>query len=390
MTIAQARRLFLHGQGLLAEPKGRATPASTLALIESLGFVQLDSINIVERAHHTILWSRLHDYRPAMLDRLQHDGKVFEHWTHDASIIPTRWFPHWHHRFSRVESWSWSKWLHEKLGKKRNKVLSTVLDRIEREGPLMARDFEQDGHKSGAWWDWKPAKTALEYWWRAGKLAIPRRRNFQKVYDLTHRVLPDAHALPIPELDAHIEWACRTAMERLQVATPRELAAFWKCISPAQAASWCKAAAVSGEIAPVSIKHADGEKPAFAWSDWNSRISAAPEVSTEMRLLSPFDPIIRDRARCKRLFGFDYRLEAFVPAAKRKYGYYVLPVLQSDKFVARVDPSLDREAGVLRIRRIWWEQGVRQPKARRKLLDVALNKYAEFAGARRVDVAAAD
>jgi uncharacterized protein YcaQ len=388
IPLAAARRLFLHGQGLRSDPEAPATVASVFGQIQRLGFVQLDSINIVERAHHHILWTRLHQYRPPLLDRLQQNGRVFEHWTHDASIIPSEWFPHWRHRFQRV---TWEAWIRRRMGAGHRELLAAVLDRIRREGPLLARDFEQHGHRSGAWWDWKPAKAALEYWWRTGELAIPRRMSFQKMYDLTERVLPRVHGLPTPATDEHVDWACRTAIQRLGVATPRELAAFWGAIGAPQAAAWCKAAAARGELVPAEVKAKPGSHrapaPAFARADWRDRAAEAADAPPGMRLLSPFDPLIRDRARCLRLFGFDYRFEAFVPEAKRKHGYYVLPILQGERLVGRLDPKLDREAGVLRVRRVWWEPGVKPTAGRRRELAAALDRYAAFVGARSVEVA---
>lgn len=393
ITARTGRRLLLHWLGLLDDPARAAGDAAVMDAVERLGFVQLDSINVVERAHHHVLWARLHGYRPAMLVGLQREGRVFEHWTHDASVIPAGLFPHWRHRFTRVESWSWSQWLHQKLGKQRDRVLADVLDRVRRQGPLMSRDFEHDGHKSGPWWDWKPAKAALEYWWRAGELAIVRRVNFHKVYDLTERVLPSVHALPMPTLEEHVDWACRTALERLNVATAREIAGFWGAITAVQAAGWLHAAVKRGEVVGVKVQGGDPghgrARETFAWADWKRRADNASEElenARRMRLLSPFDPLVRDRSRCLRMFDFDYRFEAFVPEAKRKYGYYVLPILEGERLVGRLDPKLDRDAGVLRVRKVWWEPGVKPTRARLRALDGALARYAEFTGAGSVTV----
>lgn len=390
ITARAARRLLLHGLGLLDDLACGTGDGAVMRAVERLGFVQLDSINVVERAHHHVLWTRLHEYRPAMLLGLLSQGLVFEHWTHDASVIPAALFPHWRHRFTRVESWSWSQWLHQRLGKQRDRILAEVLERVRREGPLMSKDFEHDGHKSGPWWDWKPAKAALEYWWRAGELAVVRRVNFHKVYDLTERVLPRVHALPAPTLEEHVDWACRTALERLNVATTREIAGFWGAITAPQASAWCAAAVKHGKLAAVGIQATDGSaREGFAWVDWRERGERVGGASQRagspgaLRLLSPFDPLVRDRARCLRLFGFDYRFEAFVPEAKRTYGYYVLPILEGDKLVGRLDPKFDRASGVLRVRRVWWEAGVTPSRARRGALDEALTRYAEFVGATR-------
>lgn len=381
---AAARSLLLAGQGLLADPARPATPARVLSLIRDLGFVQLDSINVVERAHHHILWSRLHDYRPATLDTLQRKGHVFEHWTHDASILPSDLFPHWRSRFGHV---AWGSWLRGKMGDQHETLAAAVLDRIRSEGPLMARDFEHPGRKSGPWWDWKPAKAALEYHWRTGTLAIPRRVNFQKVYDLTERVLPRVHALPAPTREQHVEWACAGALDRLGAATVKEIAGYWGTVTVAEAKAWCASATTEGRACRANLEDVTGQppRPGIASPHWKRRAARAANPETgpadTMRLLSPFDPILRDRARCLRLFGFDYRFEAFVPEPKRRYGYYVLPVLHADRLVARVNPKFDRDASTLHIKGVWWEPHIKPTRAMRAELEQAVGRYANLLGA---------
>lgn len=359
-------------------------------MINRLGFVQLDSINVVERAHHHILFARLDGYAARHLEELQSTGRVFEHWTHDASIIPTAFFPMWKHRFDKV---AWGTWLQRQMGRNYKQTLEAVRSRIEHEGPLLARHFEAPDRKSGPWWDWKPAKAALEYWWRTGELAIPRREQFQKVYDLTHRVLPKQIMRQEHSTVEYVDWSCRSALERLGIATPRELSQFWGGITPAVASAWCVDAERRGEIVPVHVEGtaATASRTSVAFADWAQRAAAAREGSDaheQVRLLSPFDPLIRDRARCLRLFGFDYRFEAFVPEPKRRYGYYVLPVLWSRQrestLVARVNPSMDRREGVLHIKGIWWESSVRPTRRLKKSLEEATMQYAQWMGASSV------
>src|SRR5205823_4820134 len=242
-----------------------------------------------------------------------------------------------------------------------------------------SQDFEHERRgASGAWWDWKPQKAALELLWMTGELMVARRAGFQKVYDLTERVLPAAHAAPRPDARAHIEWACRTALERLLIATPKELAEFWDAVDVSQAKTWCAEAVRAGRLTPVLVEAADGTPPraSFAVVDWAQRLERLPAPPARTRLLSPFDPVLRDRARARRLFGFDYRFEAFVPAPQRQYGYYVLPVLEGDRLVGRLDAKFDRRAGLLNVRRLDWEPGVRATARRRKELTRALERLA--------------
>jgi uncharacterized protein YcaQ len=423
ISAATARRALLEAQGMLGSPNGHGGPrrvnaiaagrvakaassADALqAMIERMGFVQIDTINVVERAHHLTLFSRMPEYQPNMLaELLENRRTLWEHWTHDASAIPTRWFAHWRHRFERYRRRDPAHgWWQTRMGPNPKRIISGVLTRIEREGPLMSRDFEKPRTNgpavSNAWWQWRPTKAALEYLWRCGELAVARRINFQKVYDLTERVLADHHTQPAPEREAHVAWACRSALERLGLATPREIAAFWHAIDLASARAWCKEGLRSGELVEVVVESADGSKPvtavalaerepALRQAGRNGAVkkaAAGPAPDAEpMRILSPFDPVLRDRARTLRLFNFDYRFEAFVPAPKRRYGYYVMPLLQGERLVGRINPKHHRERGELAIDGVWWEKGVKPTRARKAALDAALDRLARFVGAGRV------
>ena len=385
LSAAQARRLFLDAQGLCADPARPASARAVAQLVDALGFVQVDSIVRVERAHHLTLGARLDGYRPELLDRLAFEERVlFEHWTHDAALIPTALYAHWKPRFARwAERARRKRWYKTRLGARPQRTIARVHERIAREGALYARDFERRGkRRSEGWWDWTPEKTALEFLWHTGRLAIAGRDSFHKRYDLVERVLPEAHAAPEPSAEAHLDWACSSALERLGTATPAEIAAFWAAVSNAQATAWCRAAVSDGRIVAVSVRGSGDARPqaAFALADWEERLRRAPAPPERTRLLSPFDPIVRDRKRLQRLFDFDYRFEAFVPAPKRKYGYYVLPVLEGERLVGRLDARTDREQGELVVERLFWEPGVRVTRARRRGLADALGNLAKRVG----------
>jgi hypothetical protein len=315
---------------------------------------------------------------------LEKDRSLFEHWTHDASVIPVGWYAHWKPRFgramARIET---HPWWEERMGGRPGEVLDHVRERIRAEGPLKSSDFEHEAGERGTWWAWKPAKAALEALWHAGELAIAGRDHFAKRYDFAERVHPEAHARPMPDEDEQVEWACATASERLVVFTPRELATYWDDIGVQEARQWCEDALKDGRIVAVEVESADGSEPqaALALADWKARLKRAPEAPDRTRLLCPFDPILRDRARCLRRFGFDYRFEAFTPAPKRLYGYYVLPILEGERLVGRLDPKLHRDKGILEVRGLWWEKGIRPTKARKKGLMDSLERLAIFTGA---------
>ena len=402
IPAAAARRALLEAQGLLDAPDRRASPATLQRLVEQMGYVQIDTINVVERAHHLTLFSRLHEYEPRMLAHLlERKRSLWEHWTHDASAIPTMWYPHWKHRFERYRGRiQRHAWWRARLGHDPERTIAMVRERIERDGPLQSRDFEHDhaNHPlpEDGWWGWKPAKAALEHLWRGGELVITRRINFQKVYDLTERAMSELHALPPTSAAEHVDWACRSAMERLEIATPGEIAAFWHAIDPPAARRWCEEALRRGELIEVMVETADAGKPrrAVALSSREAELRRLSRRSDRdgltdseaMRMLSPFDPVLRDRKRCQRLFGFDYRFEAFTPGPKRRFGYYVMPLLQGEHLVGRIDPKFHRDRGELVVNRVWWERGIRPTKARTNALSEALERLAGFIGADRVRI----
>lgn len=393
LTAAQAAELFLGAQGLLEDPGRPGTKAALSKLIHRLGFVQLDTINVLARAHDLTLYSRLHGYKPTHLAALvEKDRVLFEHWTHDASLIPVAWYAHWKPRFRRdAERLQGSAWWTYHLGADGERVVDHVRQRIRQEGPLRSADFVHERER-GEWWGWTPQKAALEYLWRCGELAVARRVHFHKVYDLAERVLPEPSARPDPDPDAHVEWVCTSAAERLAVFTPRELATFWSALGAVDAVGatrWCASASKEGRIVPATVPGADGSAPRPAWvgADWEARLAQLARLSDGlegMRFLSPFDPVIRDRARCLRRFGFDYRFEAYVPKSKRAFGYYVLPILEGRRLVGRVDLKLHRDRALLEAKGLWWEPGVRTTPARKRKLRDALERLAAFVDA--VDV----
>ncbi len=383
VSSADARRVLLHLQGLTAPPK-RSSPKAVQSLVERLGYVQIDSINVLERAHHLILGTRLDGYRHSHLAKpLEGTRGLFEHWTHDACAIPTKWFGHWRHRFARYgDRVRRNAWWQSRFRGDPDATIRKTLERIRRDGPLKARDFEPPSdHESKGWWEWHPEKAALEHLWRSGHLVITRREGFEKVYDLTERALPEAHAAHATSHEEHVAWACREAMARIGIATAREVAHFFHAISIEEARSWCAGAVTRDELLEVAVEDARGGKPVkcFALPDWR-KLRREP-ADDRITLLCPFDPVIRERARVSRLFGFDFRFEAFVPEPKRQYGYYVLPVLEGDRLIGRIDPKFDRAQGMLRVRGPWWEPGCAPDKAQRKRLAEALSRLASQIGA---------
>ncbi|WP_299413552.1 crosslink repair DNA glycosylase YcaQ family protein [uncultured Sulfitobacter sp.] len=386
-----ARRIFLDRHALLETPQGPADSDTLLELITRLGFVQLDSINTVARAHDMILFARKPRYRTQDLKRLyEHDKGLFEHWTHDAAVIPMAFYPHWQMRRDRDAAKlrnQWRSWRRDGF----EEQLQTVVEHIRKVGPCGSSDVGQNEKRgSGGWWDWHPSKTALEYLWRTGTLHVVKRENFQKRYDLTERSIDPQMWAPNAGLSEAetVAWCCASALDRLGFATSGEIAAFWAHVTAAEAKNWCAQELKSGTLEEVEITGADGTlKRCFARPDLQNDTAADTAAPARVRVLSPFDPALRDRKRAKFLFGFDYRIEVFVPQAKRVFGYYVFPLLQGDHMVGRVDMKAFRNEDTLRIHALWPEQGVAWGKGRQAAFEAELDRVRRLAGVSKIEFA---
>ncbi|ASP32277.1 winged helix-turn-helix domain-containing protein [Labrenzia sp. VG12] len=381
-----ARRLFLDKHGLASAPRGSGKGDDLFAVIDQIGFVQLDSINTVARAHHMILAARRPAYKEKNLRLLmERDRHLFEHWTHDASVIPTEFFRHWRLRFARDKEnliTRWRNWHNNGFEGK----IDAILKQISDHGPVTSATVGEDEKRnSGGWWNWHPSKAALEFLWRSGEVSVAGRRNFQKIYDLTERVIPSHHLGHDHDTDETVDWAARSALERLGFATSGEIAAFWDLITPDEAKTWCRAALAAGSIMEAEIACVDGAiRKVFMFPETLDSLDDLPAPPTRVRILSPFDPALRDRKRAERLFGFSYRIEIFVPEAKRQYGYYVFPVLEGDRLIGRIDMKSLRGEDRLHVRAYWPEQGVRTSKGRLAKLQAELERMARFSGCAEV------
>jgi uncharacterized protein YcaQ len=389
LTNKAARRIFLDRHALLENPAGPAKGRALLDVITRLGFVQLDSINTVARAHDLILFSRRPQYRPKALKSLyEKDRALFEHWTHDAAVIPMDYYKWWRLRFHRdAEELKarWKNWRRDGFEEK----FQTVLTHIRDHGACCSADLGKDEKKSsGGWWDWHPSKTALEYLWRSGALTVIGRDGFQKRYDLTERVIDNALSNDVPTKAETIDWCCNAALDRLGFATSGELAKFWRHNTMAETKAWCVQALADGQIIALDLEHADGTtRSTFARPDILQDAAITTAAPNRVRILSPFDPALRDRTRAKRLFDFDYTIEVFVPEAKRKYGYYVFPILQGERLIGRVDMKAHRDQNVLKIRAVWPEPKIKWGKARITAFQSEIDRITRLAGVDQIEYA---
>ncbi|NIZ09141.1 winged helix-turn-helix domain-containing protein [Pseudooceanicola sp. HF7] len=378
-----ARKLFLHRHLLGEPPKGSGKGADLAGLVRDLGFVQVDSVNTLARAHDMILYARRPAYRPGNLAPLiERDRLLFEHWTHDAAILPTEFLPHIRHRFQRDANQMrarWPRW----QGSAFLEELRKVKDHVAQHGEVCSADLKsEEATKSTGWWDWHPSKAALEFLWRSGELAVSRRQGFRKYYDLSDRVLgPQTEQVPLEE---SLDWLNNAALERLGFATRGEIAAFWDIATPKESRAWCQAELQAGRLIEAEVECDKGRRRVYLRPGTLESTVTLPDPPKRIRVLSPFDPALRDRKRAERLFGFHYRIEIFVPAPKRSYGYYVFPLLEGDRLVGRIDMKANRESGTLDIARLWPEEGVRFGAGRIARLEAELIRVARFAGLDRL------
>ncbi|QFS84189.1 winged helix-turn-helix domain-containing protein [Roseivivax sp. THAF197b] len=376
----RARHLFLDLHMLLRPGSGSGRDKDLDGVLHSLGFVQLDSVNTLARAHDLILWSRRGQYRPAALEKaVARHRSAFEHWTHDAAVIPMPFYPVWRLKFARDEARMRARWSDARRPGWEAEI-DAVLKHIDNHGAACSLDVgDVEKRASSGWWDWHPSKTALEFLWRSGRLAVCHRRGFRKFYDLAERVIPEDYRARRMDDAEIVDWAMSEALARLGFGTSGELAAFFDIVTRSEAQAWCAEALGCGRIIEADIEMADGSRRrSFTTEALLEHVHTLPAPSTRVRLLSPFDPALRDRARAERLFDFHYRIEIFVPEAKRQYGYYVFPVLQGDRLIGRLDVKRAGQALVLRA--FWPERGVRMGKARTSGLMSELDRVAHLAG----------
>jgi uncharacterized protein YcaQ len=332
-----------------------------LETIRRLGCVQLDTISVISRSHETVLWSRLGPYRlNALAELYEPDRALIEYWGHAAAILPVETFPYFRRAMARhAERDGW-------IGENRV-LLDRVLATIRERGPVASRDFDPVAEAKSNPWDWwggKPERRALDALWSMGDLVVVRRNGFQRVFDLTERALPGALAAPIPGEAEQRRFFARKALIALGVATPRWIADYFRTGGRAHvpmAEAKTELAALEVEGSAIRLDVAKSNEPFWLAAEHIPTLEllrsgrGRPTLTT---LLSPFDSLVWHRGRALTLFGFDYRLESYTPAARRRYGYYTLPILHRGRIVGRLDPSYDRRNRMLTVRALHLEPWV--------------------------------
>ncbi|HEX5850901.1 MAG TPA: crosslink repair DNA glycosylase YcaQ family protein [Rubrobacter sp.] len=338
--------MLLAAQGLMSPPGHSAQKADVLEAVRRMGVLQIDSISVVARSPYLVLWSRIGAYDPLWLDELLAEGKIFEYWSHAACFIPIEDYG-LYRRLMLDETDKTRVWMEAHPD-----ALKHVMAHIRKEGPVRSAEFARTDGKAGGWWEWKPEKRALEHLFAAGELMISRRENFQRVYDLRERVLADA--LPTWEdAFAPTEHEVRRALalkavRALGVAVARWVPDYFR--TPKRgAASLLEGLADDGSLLRAEIE----DEPAYVHPE-NARVAesilSGRTKSSATTLLSPFDPVVWDRDRASELFGFDYKIEVYTPAARRRYGYYSLPILHDGALVGRLDAKAHRKEGLFEVK----------------------------------------
>jgi uncharacterized protein YcaQ len=375
----KARRLFLKKQLLIGSriPRGKA---GALYVIEKLGYVQIDTINVIERSHHLVLYTRSADYDQQYLHSLHaHDKRIFEYWGHGMSYVPIKDYRYYLpviQRKPRHDSWA-DKWT-----KKNQELVKSVYKRVEKEGPLTPSDFgDVENRKRGSWWDWKPAKTALEILFWRGDLMIKERRNFQRVYDLTERILPgDAHTT-MPSEEEVKKFFIERALGAMGIATVQDMNRYIGISGKLQ--EWIAAMHGANEIIEVEIEGL--KKPYYLLRKDSRSMQRQTEIEdNKVRLLSPFDNSIILRDRTEALFDFKYSLECYTPRDNRKYGYFCLPVLWRGHLIGRVDPKADRNRRDLLIHSVHLDKNIDEYVRFLSAFAESLNRFCKFNGCEHI------
>jgi hypothetical protein len=352
----QARALMVAAQGLHRRPAKTATKIDVLRAIQGMGVLQIDSIHVVARSAYLVLWSRLGNYQPSWLDELLTERKLFEYWSHEACFIPIEDYFLYRYRMNNAELAGW-KYSKEWVDAHRDEI-DELLRFIRENGAVRASDFKRTDGKSSGWWEWKTEKRALEMLLTSGDLMIARREKFQRVYDLTERVLQSSNAVSTPSAEEVHRESAMKAVKALGITTARWVSDYFRT-DKKQTARAMTALVLEGALLPVDV---EGWKDlAFVCPTNHKLLRQAVEGKINLELtslLSPFDPLIWDRQRTLDVFGFDYRLECYTPEAKRKYGYFTLPILHRGELIGRLDAKAHRKDSVFEVKLIHFEKHV--------------------------------
>jgi hypothetical protein len=379
LTLPAARALHLAAQGLLTTSKRQASKADVLRCIRQMGALQIDTINVVARSPYLVLWSRLGHFQNEWLEELLAEGKIFEYWAHEACFLPIEDYGLYRHQMISPLGMGWKynhRWLTENAAQ-----VEQIRQHIHQQGESRSADFERKEGKGNGWWSWKPEKRSLEVLFTIGELMVARRHKFQRIYDLRERVHPqwqDAHHLQ-PQLECQRQQVLM-AVKALGICKASWVADYFR-MKKLDAAIQPAALAEQGLLLTAEVE--GWEQAAYVHPDHHALLKQAAAGAlkpTATRILSPFDPVVWDRKRASELFGFDYKIECYTPEAKRRYGYFTLPLLRRGALIGRMDAKAHRKDGVFEIKKLHLEPEVRVSQALATDLAAAIKQFAEWHG----------
>ena len=366
ISIQQARKLVLLSQRVPPANQTGSALASTLSAIEHLGYIQIDTISAIQRAHHHTLWNRNPRYHSSQLDELMVNKRIFEYWSHAAAYLPMQDFRYSLPRKQAIANGDENHWY-----ERDKELMNSVLRRIADEGPLMAKDFEHNGVKSGEWGS-KPAKRALENLFMQGELMVPYRHNFHKVYDLTERVLPDDTDISLPNPQEYARFLITRYLRANGLGLASEISYLLKN-TKALVSETLQEMTSNGELILIKV---NGNNYYVLPS--TLELLNKPLSRNKLKILSPFDNLLIQRKRMQALFDFDYQLECYVPEPLRQYGYFSLPILWDGKLVARMDCKAERKKSLLHIKHLALEPGLIETDAFVHALTKELVSFLQF------------
>jgi uncharacterized protein YcaQ len=376
LTLSQARKIILHAAGLSKRAQFGKGPEAVYQLIDHLGFVQIDTNYVVERAHHHTIASRVPDYKQEWLNDLQEDGRIFEFFISDAGYMPMH-----DYRFSLPVKESFSA-NGKPLTQAEGSLMKKVLDRIEREGPLTVKDFDNDRQEaSSGWWDWRPSKIALERLYMEGQLMCTRNKDFHKLYDLPVNILPSDIDTTTPTPEEFARHIILRTLQALGIAYIKEIAWRARRVKDNLVKQELQKLVAEGEVCQVTV---EGLKSASLYMLPGYKDQKI-QLSGEAFILSPFDVLNVFRHRLRDFFNFDYQIECFVPEPKRKYGYFSLPILIGGTFVARMDSKAERKQKTLIVHNLHFEPVALNEVMLDRLTD-AIKAFARFNQCRDITI----
>ncbi len=394
LSVQQARNVHLVAQGLLRKPKAKASRGDLLAVIQRMQLLQIDTINVVARSPYLVLFSRLGNYPADWLGEALECGELFECWSHEACFVPTTAFAlHRAHQHSGGRANHWASKNAARIHGAQRKGMDAVLHRIREQGAAKASDFEATLRVKTGWWGWKDEKRWLEALFERGELMIARRDRFQRVYDLSERVMArmgvQAAVMKMDESEVS-RTLLLNAVLALGITQARWIGDYYRT-KPRHKDVDLDGMVESGELIRVEVR--GWENPAYVHHDnaWLLQSAAAGKLrATHTTLLSPFDPVVWDRERASGMFGFDYKIECYVPEPKRRFGYFVLPILDRGMIVGRLDAKAHRADGQFEVKSIHLEPGVEADARRIDAIAGAIKACADWHGTPEVLIRRSD